>query len=138
MSPFGRQAAITPPTINALAASPMRWRRVIVTTSGSRRLDAPDQLVELGRGVANIVRELANDFQRLLGLPDFQQFADEILVVLQRMQERCELRARVLELLGRTLGLALELAPLVDQVLPLLGLEAVVLRQRFQLDMNVV
>ena len=77
--------------------------------------------------------ELADDFERLLGLPDLEQFADEILVVLERVQETDELGARIVKLLGGAFGLRLELLPLIGQKLPLLRLEAVVLGERLSL-----
>jgi hypothetical protein len=82
--------------------------------ASSRPLDATDQLVELDRRVANIVRKVADHFQRLLGLPDLHQFADKILTLLQVLQKASELRPRLVELLSSTFSLRLELAPLVN------------------------
>src|ERR1700735_5233745 len=146
------------PTITALTASPNRRRAATLTApaphararscrqigvrwgswSRSRRLDGADQCVELARRIANLMRELANDLQRLLGLADLDQLADEILVVLQRVQQANELRAGVIELLGRALGLHLELLPLVDEKGPFFRLEPVVLRQRLELVVDMV
>src|SRR5271165_6177524 len=71
----------------------------------ARRLDAPDQLVELGRGVANVMGQAANDFERFFGLADFQKLSDEVFVLLQGLQQARELRSGVVELLGGALGL---------------------------------
>jgi len=68
----------------------------------------------MGRRIADVVGEVTNDFERFFRLPDLKQLADEILVVLQSLQQAGELRARVVELLGRAFGLRLELAPLVN------------------------
>ena len=86
-----------------------RARRPMITlpTLRPRRLDAADQLVELGRGIADIAREAADDLERLLGLPDFEKLADKILVFLQGLQQTGELRPRVVKLLGRAFGLSL-------------------------------
>jgi hypothetical protein len=84
------------------------------------------------------VRELTDHFQRLLGLPDLEQFADEVLVVLERVQKTDELGARVVKLLGRAFGLRLEFLPLVGQELALLRLETVVLRERLELVVDVI
>ena len=43
-------------------ATPIRPRLVTVTMLGPRPLDAADQLVELDRRIANIVRKVADDF----------------------------------------------------------------------------
>src|SRR5215469_5485210 len=118
------------PTSNALAPRPRScWR--LSATLRPRRLDTPDQLVELRRSIADIVGQPADDFERLLGLSDLQEFADEILVVLQGVQQAGELRTGIVQFLGRAFSFGLELAPLVNQVLPLFRLEAVILRQRF-------
>lgn len=82
--------------------------------------------------------ELTDDFQRLLGLPDLKQFADEVLVVLERVQKTDELGARIVKLLGRAFGLRLEFLPLIGQELTLLRLEAVVLRERLELVVDVI
>jgi hypothetical protein len=84
------------------------------------------------------VGELTDDFQRLLGLPDLEQFADEVLVVLERVQKTDELGARIVKLLGRAFGLRLEFLPLIGQELTLLRLEAVVLRERLELVVDVI
>ena len=81
--------------------------------------------------------ELPDDFERLLGLPDLEQFADEILVVLERVQKTDKLGARIVKLLGGAFGLRLELLPLIGQELPLLRLEAVVLGERLELAVDV-
>src|SRR5271169_2506620 len=82
----------------------------------ARRLDASDQLVELRRGVADVPGEAADDVERLLGLPDLDQFADEILVGLQRLQQAGELPAGVLQFLAGIFGLRLQPLPLVEQI----------------------
>src|SRR6185437_12713757 len=103
----------------------------------SRRLDAADQLVELIRGVADVMRQAADHLERALGLADFQKLADEILVLLQRLQKPGELRTGIVKFLGSGFGLALQLLPLPDQILPLLRLEAGVLLQLFELVVDV-
>jgi|SRR5580704_6091859 len=98
MSLDGLQAKIAKPTMAALARTPaIRPTSAPFFTSGprprplpaqaqlmhgsrARRLDAADQLVELRRGIANVLGQAADDIERLLGLPDFDQLADEILV----------------------------------------------------------
>src|SRR5438093_7299148 len=59
-----------------------------------RRLDSADELLQLVRGVADVLREAADHFERLLRLPDLHQFVDEILVRLQRAQELGEFPPR--------------------------------------------
>ena len=109
-----------------------------VSLSRSGRLDAADQLVELIGSIADVAREAADHFQRLLRLPDLDELADEILVLLQSLQQPGELRAGVVELLGSALGLVLEPAPLIDEELPLLLLEARFLRERLELVVDVI
>src|SRR5258708_3674809 len=92
--------------------------------SRSRGLDGAEQLLELVRGVADAVGELVNDVERALVLADLQQLVDEILAGLQLAQEIGEFLARPLELADRAFSGALELAPALDQELPVLGLVA--------------
>src|SRR5262249_28176436 len=66
-------------------------------------------------------------------LPDLHQLVDETLVRLQCAQELSELPTSAAELVGGALGLFLEPAPLVDQELLLLRLEAGVGLERAQL-----
>src|SRR5580693_1291607 len=108
----------------ALASRPRPRPTFALPGLRSRRLDAADQLVELRRSIADVVRQVTDDFQCLLGLPDLEKLADEVLVGLQGLQQPDELRARLVEFLGGALGLLLEPAPLVDQVCPLFRLEA--------------
>src|SRR5437870_80455 len=61
---------------------------------GARRLDPADKLLQLVRRVADVLREAADHFERLLRLTDLHQFVDEILVRLQRAQELGEFPPR--------------------------------------------
>ena len=98
--------------MSALASRPSTRRVFTLRTLRTGRLDAPDQFIELCRSIANIMREVTDHLERLLRLPDFQKFADEILVFLQGLQQSDKLRPRVIEFLGRAFGLVLEPAPL--------------------------
>ncbi len=60
----------------------------------------------------------------LLVLAHLQQFVDEILVGLQRAQQFGEVLARALELADRAFRRGLELAPALDQELPVFRLVA--------------
>src|SRR3981189_2038172 len=95
---------------NAPARATMR-----LPTSGSRRLDGAEELLELVGGVADAVGELVDDVERTLVLADLQQFVDEILAGLQLAQELGEVLARALELADRAFSRGLGLAPAVDR-----------------------
>src|SRR5580700_3815273 len=118
--------------MTAVAATPTMREAdffMALCASGSRRPDAADQLVQLVGGVADVVRQAADDLKRPFGLTDFDQLADEVFVLLQDLQKTRELRAGVVKLLAGGFGLSLQLPPLVHQELPLFRLVTRILRQ---------
>src|SRR5262249_54007731 len=101
--------------------------------SRSRRLDGAEQLLELVGGVPDSMGGLVNDVEGALVLADLQELVDEILAGLQLAQEVGKFLARPLELADRAFGGALELAPALDQELPVLGLVARLRLERLEL-----
>src|SRR6266568_8318741 len=93
-----------PPTTIALANKPAARCIISVTALDSGRFDRSDQLIELSRGVTDILGKASDDLDRFFRLPDFDQFVDKVLVRLQRLQQPGKLCARVAQFFGRALG----------------------------------
>ena len=83
-------------------------------------LIAPMSVLSLSEASRISLVSSPDDPDRLGRPPHLHEFVDEILARLQRAQELGELLARVVEIVGGSLGLDDELAPQIDQELPLL------------------
>jgi hypothetical protein len=82
--------------------------------------------------------QLADYFDCLGGAFDLQQLVDEVLPRLQCPQQFDKFSPRILQVLGRALGLTDQLSPLPDQKLPFLRFETSVLLERLKLPALVI
>src|SRR5271155_503839 len=107
--------------------------RKFASISRPRRLDPADQALQLVGGAADVARELVDDVDHLLRLAYLHELFDEVLVGLQRAQQFRKAGAGAAELLIGTLGIVAQLAPLLDEKVPFLRLEAGVLLKLLEL-----